>query len=56
MLRLIVASTPLLGALLFPLVVPLAIVRFGIETGVIVALLLSTLWFVSMLITSEMPH
>lgn len=56
MFRWFVAATPLMGAILFPLVVPIAIVRFGIEAGVIVALTLSTLWFISMLLTSEMPH
>ncbi len=56
MFRWFVALTPLIGAILFPLVVPITIVRLGIEIGVISALLLSTLWFVSMLLTSEMPH
>ena len=56
MFRWFVTATPLMGAIIFPLVVPLAIVRLGIETGVVVALMLSTLWFISMLITSEMPH
>ena len=56
MLRWIVASTPLIGAISFPLIVPITIQRFGISSGVIVALILSTLWFVAMLRTSEMPH
>ncbi len=54
--RWFVAVTPLAGALAFPLVVPIVISRFGISYGVIVALVLSTLWFVLMLRTSEMPH
>ncbi len=56
MARWFVAITPLAGAILFPLVVPLTISRFGISSGVITALLLSTVWFVVMLRTSEMPH
>ncbi len=56
MARWFVALTPVAGAILFPLVVPITISRFGISSGVIIALLLSTLWFVIMLRTSEMPH
>ena len=56
MARWFVAATPLIGSILFPLVVPIAISRFGISYGVVSALLLSTLWFVAMLRTSEMPH
>ena len=56
MLRLIVAFTPLVGALAFPLLIPTTIERLGIASGVITALLLSTLWFIAMLRTSEMPH
>ncbi len=56
MTRWFVAVTPLAGALFFPLVVPLIISRFGISSGVITALVFSTLWFVLMLRTSEMPH
>ena len=56
MARWFVAFTPLIGALLFPLLVPIVISQFGISYGVITALVLSTLWFVLMLRTSEMPH
>jgi len=56
MLRWFVAVTPLAGAILFPLIVPIVISWFGIATGVLTALLLSTFWFVVMLRTSEMPH
>ncbi len=56
MTRWIVAGTPILGAILFPLVIPITIRQFGISAGVVVALLLSILWFVAMLRTSEMPH
>ena len=56
MLRQLVAFTPLAGALLFPLIVPIVIVRIGLASGLLTALVLSTLWFVAMLRTSEMPH
>ncbi len=56
MLRWFVAVTPLAGAIIFPLAVPLVIARLGIGPGVLSALILSTLWFVAMLRTSEMPH
>ena len=55
-LRWFVAITPLAGAMAFPLVVPLVMARVGIGAGVGVALVLSGLWFVAMLKTSEMPH
>ncbi len=56
MLRLIVAFTPLVGALLLPLLIPTTIERLGLGPGVLTALILSTLWFIAMLRTSEMPH
>ena len=56
MLRVFVAITPLLGAILIPLFIPLTISKFGIAIGVISALILSTIWFLFMLRTSEMPH
>ena len=56
MLRLFVAATPLAGAIIFPLVVPLVIAWFGIAPGVLTAIALTILWFVLMLLTSEMPH
>ena len=37
------------------LVVPL-VTRVGIGAGVVVALALSSFWFIAMLKTSEMPH
>ena len=51
-----IAFTPLMGALTFPLVVPMTISRFGINYGIVVALFISSLWFIAMLRTSEMPH
>ena len=56
MTRWFVAFTPNVAAIIFPLVIPMTISQFGISSGVIAALLLSTLWFVAMLRTSEMPH
>jgi len=51
-----VAFTPIFGAITFPLVVPLTISKFGVNIGIISALAISSLWFISMLRTSEMPH
>ncbi len=56
MARLFVAFTPLAGAIIFPLVIPITISNLGISYGVLIALILSILWFVAMLRTSEMPH
>jgi hypothetical protein len=54
-LRLVVALTPLAGSILFPVVVPLLMVRVSIASGVIAAVVIGTLWFVAMLRTAEMP-
>jgi len=51
-----VAFTPIFGAITFPLVVPLTISKFGVNYGILIALLISSLWFIAMLRTSEMPH
>ena len=51
-----IAFTPLMGALTFPILVPLAISKFGISYGIVSALLISSLWFIAMLRTAEMPH
>ena len=56
MLRWFVAITPLAGAMAFPILVPITMEKVSIGAGVGVALVLSTLWFVAMLRTSEMPH
>ena len=56
MVRLIVAFTPLVGAIAFPLLIPSTIEHLELGAGVLSALILSTLWFVAMLRTSEMPH
>ena len=52
----IVAFTPLFGALTFPIIVPITISKFGVTYGILIALLISSLWFIAMLRTSEMPH
>lgn len=54
-LRTFVALTPLLGTLLFPLVVALLMARNGIGSGVLGAVVLGSVWFVTMLRTAEMP-
>ncbi len=54
-LRAIVALTPIAGSILFPLVVPLLMVRVSIGAGVMAAVLIGSLWFVAMLRTAEMP-
>ena len=54
-LRLIVATTPLLGSIIFPIVVPLLMVRVSLGAGVLAAVVIGSLWFVAMLRTSEMP-
>ena len=44
------------SALSFPLIVPITISKFGINYGILSALVISSLWFIAMLRTSEMPH
>ena len=56
MLKKIIAFTPIFGALTFPLLVPITISKFGINYGILTALVISSLWFIAMLRTSEMPH
>ena len=55
-LRWFVAITPLAGAMIFPVAVPYTMAKVGIGAGVRLALVLSSLWFVTMLRTSEMLH
>ena len=55
-LRWFVALTPVAGAIVFPILVPIVMTRVSIGAGVGVALALSSLWFIAMLKTSEMPH
>ena len=51
-----IAFTPLMGALIFHLLVPITISKFGINSGIIIAIFISSLWFIAMLRTAEMPH
>jgi hypothetical protein len=53
--RALVAFTPLVGAVSFPLAVPLVMKNLGIPAAVLTAMTLGSLWFVAMLRTSEMP-
>ncbi|MEA5417500.1 hypothetical protein [Synechococcus sp. BA-132 BA5] len=55
LLKLVVALTPMAGTILFPLVVPILMLRVSIASGVVAAVLIGTLWFAAMLRTSEMP-
>ncbi|MDP6181858.1 MAG: hypothetical protein QF527_04210 [SAR86 cluster bacterium] len=51
-----VALTPLAGTLVFPLVVPMAVTKFGLGAGIATAVIVGALWFLIMLRTAEMPH
>jgi hypothetical protein len=55
LLKLVVALTPMAGTILFPLVVPILMLRVSISAGVIAAVVIGSLWFAAMLRTSEMP-
>ena len=55
LIKLVVALTPMAGTILFPLVVPILMLRVSIASGVVAAVLIGTLWFAAMLRTSEMP-
>ena len=54
--KLLVAITPMAGALAFPLAVPLVMKHVGIPAAVLTAVVVGTLWFVAMLRTSELPQ
>lgn len=54
-MRTFVALTPLAGALLFPLAVPLVLRQMGLPAAVLTAVVLGTVWFVVMLRSAEMP-
>ena len=55
-LKPIVALTPMAGAVVVPLLVPILMVRVSIGAGVAAAVVVSSIWFILMLRTSEMPH
>ena len=54
--KLLVAVTPVSGAVAFPLVVPLVMKHMGIPAAMLTAVVVGTLWFVAMLRTSELPQ
>jgi hypothetical protein len=53
--RTFVALTPMAGALAFPLIVPVVLVRLGLPAAMLSAVLIGTAWFVVMLRSAEMP-
>jgi len=53
--RALVAFTPVVGALAFPLVIPLLMSRVSIPASVLAAVVIATAWFVVMLRSAEMP-
>lgn len=55
-LKLVVALTPMAGALAFPVAVPLVMKHLGIPAAVLTAVVVGTAWFVAMLRTSELPQ
>ncbi len=55
-MKALVALTPITGAVVLPLVVTLLMVKVNIGAGVLAAVVASSLWFVAMLRTSELPE
>jgi len=55
-MKTLVALTPISGAVLLPLLVTLLMVKVNIGAGVLAAVVVSSLWFVAMLLTSELPE
>ncbi|QVL53299.1 MAG: hypothetical protein KFB97_02530 [Cyanobium sp. M30B3] len=53
--RVVVAFTPLAGALAFPVAVPLVLRSAGLPAALLTAVGLGTVWFVLMLRSAEMP-
>ena len=56
MIKALVALTPITGAVVLPLLVCLLMVKVSISAGVLAAVVISSLWFVAMLRTSELPE
>jgi len=54
-MRTFVALTPLAGALAFPLLLPLVLVKVGLAPAVLTSVVIGTTWMVTMLRTAEMP-
>ena len=55
-MKALVALTPITGAVALPLLVVLLMAKVGIGAGVAAAVVISSLWFVAMLRTSELPE
>jgi len=55
-MKALVALTPITGAVALPLLVVFLMAKVGIGAGVAAAVLISSLWFVAMLRTSELPE
>jgi hypothetical protein len=53
--RAVVTFTPLAGALVFPVAVPLVLRAAGLPAALLTAVSLGSIWFVLMLRTAEMP-
>ncbi|MEX0589294.1 MAG: hypothetical protein WD136_08565 [Cyanobium sp.] len=53
--RSVVALTPMAGALAFPLIVPVVLMKLGLPAAMLSAVLIGTAWFVVMLRSAEMP-
>ncbi|MFM8525328.1 MAG: hypothetical protein ACKOCM_06885 [Cyanobacteriota bacterium] len=54
-MRTFVALTPLAGALSFPVIVPLILIKVGLPAAVLASVLIGSSWMVTMLRTAEMP-
>ena len=55
-MKTLVAFTPITGAVVLPLVVSLLMAKVSIGAGVLAIVVISSLWFVAMLRTSELPE
>jgi hypothetical protein len=55
-MKALVALTPITGAVALPLLVVLLMAKVSIGAGVLAAVVISSLWFVAMLRTSELPE
>ena len=55
-MKALVAFTPITGAVVLPLVVSLLMAKVSIGSGVLAIVVISSLWFVAMLRTSELPE
>ena len=55
-MKALVALTPITGAVALPLMVVVLMAKVSIGAGVAAAVVISSLWFVAMLRTSELPE